>query len=255
MQPQSPLNPTELNPLSGAAAIHASSEMSVAAAWRDCLGVAASILCAVHCAAMPFVVGFLPVVGLSFFADPAFHQWMVAVCLGLALLAFIPGWRLHGRHSPALIAVGRLSLIAIGAFAMDDSCCPETNSAEEASPVAVTALALDPIKPATCASACSGCSSKATAQEVASSFNQEVERSEVSEGSQETEMSVAAIEENTATAELSQVTLLSVAWPWLTPLGGVLLVVAHLRNRYWSCQSDCANGCRSDSSQPLPIPG
>ena len=90
---------------------------------RDGLGLAASVLCAIHCAAMPFVIGFLPLLGLSFLADPAFHQWMVAICLGLALLAFVPGWRRHHRWTPTVIGLVGLSLISFAAFAGPEDCC------------------------------------------------------------------------------------------------------------------------------------
>jgi hypothetical protein len=44
--------------------------------WGDWLGMIASIGCAIHCAAMPFVIAYLPALGLSFLADEAFHKWM-----------------------------------------------------------------------------------------------------------------------------------------------------------------------------------
>ena len=93
-------------------------------AYRDWLGVTASVACAIHCAAMPFVVGFLPLLGLSFLADPSFHKWMVGICLGLALLAFVPGWRRHRGLTPAIIGLCGLSLISIAAFAGPEDCCP-----------------------------------------------------------------------------------------------------------------------------------
>ena len=72
-----------------------------AKAYPDWIGVAASLLCAIHCAAMPFVVGFLPLLGLSFLADPSFHQWMVAVCLALAAAPQrSPAWPCALAESP-----------------------------------------------------------------------------------------------------------------------------------------------------------
>ena len=72
--------------------------------WRDMLGVVASIACAIHCAAMPFVIGFLPAMGLGFLADEAFHKWMAGACFLIGLAAFIPGWKRHGQLLPAGIA-------------------------------------------------------------------------------------------------------------------------------------------------------
>ena len=56
--------------------------------WQDSLGMVASIGCAIHCAAMPFVIAYLPALGLSFLADEAFHQWMALVCFLIAIGAF-----------------------------------------------------------------------------------------------------------------------------------------------------------------------
>lgn len=226
----------------GTAQIPAQPEWGFSAAWRDWLGVAASIACAVHCAAMPFVVGFLPLLGLSFFADPAFHQWMVAICLGLAMLAFVPGWRRHRRLSPAVMAVGGLSLIAVAAFAGEDTCCPASGTPDEAGAVSA-AFADVATKPTgtdsaveCTATACSGCSSKAQASETA----------EVPAAAQ-----APVTADSPVIAEATQAGALSTVWPWVTPLGGVLLVLAHLRNRYWSCRCDCAIDCQGD--RPLPI--
>ena len=109
-------------------------------AYGDWLGVVASIACAIHCAAMPFVVGFLPLLGLSFLADPSFHKWMVGICLLIALLAFVPGWRRHGRLMPAFIAIFGLSLISLAAFAGPEDCCPtpcgDSSSTVHAAPMA-----------------------------------------------------------------------------------------------------------------------
>ena len=59
--------------------------------WRDSLGIIASVGCAIHCAAMPFVIAYLPALGLSFLADEAFHKWMALACFLIAIAAFVPG--------------------------------------------------------------------------------------------------------------------------------------------------------------------
>ena len=81
--------------------------------WTDVIGVVASIACAIHCAAMPFIVGFLPAMGLSFLADDSFHKVMVGVCSLLAASAFIPGLRRHGRLLPIVVASVGLGMISI----------------------------------------------------------------------------------------------------------------------------------------------
>jgi hypothetical protein len=93
------------------------------AGWWDWFGVAASVGCAIHCAAMPFVAAFLPMLGLSFLAETAFHKVMVIVCSGLALAAFLPGWSRHRQLLPVAIAGVGLALISLAAFALEGNCC------------------------------------------------------------------------------------------------------------------------------------
>lgn len=89
----------------------------------DGAGLFASIACAIHCAAMPLLIGYLPMLGLSWLADESFHQVMAAVCFILALLAFLPGWRKHRSLTPAGIGLAGLGLLAVAAFALEGECC------------------------------------------------------------------------------------------------------------------------------------
>ena len=77
------------------ASLNIESASSGTSSWRDWLGVVASVGCAIHCAAMPFVFAYLPALGLSFLADEAFHKWMALVCFLIAIVAFVPGIRKH----------------------------------------------------------------------------------------------------------------------------------------------------------------
>lgn len=77
----------------------------------DTLGVIVSAACVVHCVALPLVLGLLPAFGLSFLAKDGFHQILAVVVLGVAGLAFVPGYRVHHRRFiPALGALGTLLL-------------------------------------------------------------------------------------------------------------------------------------------------
>ena len=53
----------------------------------DRLGATASFLCAIHCAALPFVLAVLPLLGLSFLADHRFERGFVMFACALALTA------------------------------------------------------------------------------------------------------------------------------------------------------------------------
>ncbi|MEZ6100979.1 MAG: MerC domain-containing protein [Pirellulaceae bacterium] len=70
--------------------------------WADRAGMVASIGCAIHCAAMPLVLAYLPALGLTWLSDEGFHKWMAAICFGLAAAAFVPGWRKHRSFLPAI---------------------------------------------------------------------------------------------------------------------------------------------------------
>ncbi|MEM7476528.1 MAG: MerC domain-containing protein [Planctomycetota bacterium] len=178
--------------------------------WGDLLGVVASIGCAIHCAAMPFVIAFLPMLGLSFLADPYFHKVMVFVCTLIALAAFIPGWRRHRKWLPAGIAVVGLSFITTAAFALEDTCaCCATPSEEEAKTEQVAASICTDEN-------CEHCLSK---QQAATETP--------------AELSAAGTESP-----------LSALVPWITPIGGLFLVSAHLINRRFACRCGC---CPTDS--------
>lgn len=94
-----------------------------ASPWVDWAGMIASIGCAIHCAAMPLVLAYLPALGLGWLAGEGFHKWMALVCFALAAAAFVPGWRKHGSFVPALWAAAGLMLLTTAAFGLEGSCC------------------------------------------------------------------------------------------------------------------------------------
>ena len=175
--------------------------------WQDWFGVVASVGCAIHCAAMPFAITFLPALSLSFLAHEAFHRWMALVCFLIAMAAFVPGIRQHGRWTPSLIAIVGLSLITAAAFGIAGDCCA-TCQATGVSHLADT----------TCYDACC----EHCAADV-------IRKQEVAEESN------AGI----AFASIVSPNFLTRLAPWLTPLGGMLLVSAHLLNRRYGCLCGC----------------
>ncbi|MDB4775508.1 MerC domain-containing protein [bacterium] len=276
-------------------AISSAPQSAPAQAYPDWIGVAASLLCAIHCAAMPFVVGFLPLLGLSFLADPSFHQWMVAVCLAMALVAFVPGWRRHHRAVPAIIGVLGLSLISFAAFAGPDDCCPTCDPSTAPTDPAGMAMVANNDDP-TCADAC--CSSESP---TAATFAVEVPNQTdpanaapcaasccattndalpmVAETPDERDATCCGDGESTAIAtatagpDLVAPTsedactaaccpadggtsdtimtagsgeFMSLVWLLMTPLGGLILVIAHLTNHRLGCR------CKSERCSSSP---
>ncbi len=85
----------------------------------DQLGIAGSILCTIHCAATPLLIGYLSTAGLGFLGDELIHQVFAVVLAAIALLAFIPGWRRHRRTSIAIVGGLGVALILAAGFVLD----------------------------------------------------------------------------------------------------------------------------------------
>jgi hypothetical protein len=64
-------------------------------AWVDSVGSAAAIVCAVHCALLPFVLAVLPALGLGMLAV---QQWELAYVAFASLLALASLWQGFRRH-------------------------------------------------------------------------------------------------------------------------------------------------------------
>jgi len=61
----------------------------------DRLGASAAFLCALHCAALPFMLALLPALGLTFLADHGFEHAFIAFATVLASVTLIIGYRRH----------------------------------------------------------------------------------------------------------------------------------------------------------------
>ena len=205
-----------MNSIDAAAASAGAPESSVST-WRDWLGIVASIGCAIHCATMPFVIAYLPALGLSFLADEAFHKWMALICFLIAFGAFVPGILKHGSWIPA--GVGTVGLVAItfAAFGLAGECCP---SCAEQSVATEDVAAIS----GECED-CKNCEACATAEDDGTGVDG------VATGS---------------TTEKDK-SLLAMLAPWITPFGGLVLVSAHLLNRRFGYTCSC---CDADGTEP-----
>lgn len=80
----------------------------------DRLGATASFLCAIHCAALPFVLALLPLLGLGFLAGHAFERAFVAFAAALAVFSLVGGYRRHRRVQSLVLAAAGLTLLVSG---------------------------------------------------------------------------------------------------------------------------------------------
>jgi len=83
----------------------------------DRLGITASTLCAIHCAALPFVITVLPMWGMGFLANEAVEIIMIALSLVLGVWSLSSGYRKqHQRIAPILVLMLGFGCIAFGHF-------------------------------------------------------------------------------------------------------------------------------------------
>ncbi|MEP4077845.1 MerC domain-containing protein [Haloferula sp.] len=94
----------------------------------DRVGVLASVLCAIHCAATPFLLLMLPTFG-KFWAHPASHWGMAMIVVPIALLMMSKGYQRHRRAWILAIGIAGILLVIAGAFApYFENASPSTGS-------------------------------------------------------------------------------------------------------------------------------
>ncbi len=71
----------------------------------DVIGVSTSVLCALHCAALPFLLTLAPLAGLKFLSNPWVDYFIILVSFCIATYALIHGYRRHHQKSIALVIV------------------------------------------------------------------------------------------------------------------------------------------------------
>jgi hypothetical protein len=87
----------------------------------DRIGLVASCVCAVHCAAMPLLIALLPFVGLSVLADPRTEWAFVAISFVVGLSSLLPSYfGKHRRTKPLVLFGTGLAMILIARTSFED---------------------------------------------------------------------------------------------------------------------------------------
>ena len=77
---------------------------------------------------MPVLVATLPsLTSLRWLADPLFHQAVAVLCAVLVSRAIVPGYRKHRDSRVITLAGFGLGLLFIAAFILPDACCSNAN--------------------------------------------------------------------------------------------------------------------------------
>ena len=80
----------------------------------DGLAVCASIVCMVHCLALPLLLAALPAIATWFDPGETFHVAVLAFAVPTSALALIGGWRLHHAIPPMILGASGLVLMTLG---------------------------------------------------------------------------------------------------------------------------------------------
>ena len=204
--------------------------------WRgggDRIGVFASVLCAIHCAATPFLLLFLPVFG-KVWSHPASHWIMALLVVPLAGVTVATGYKRHRRKW--VIASGVLGIV----FVLMGAAAPgfESNSGQNTNNFSVVGGVE------------SGLEGVADDCEICASLS-ECEESSCEEASECTEMAALEGDSEGAAGECVDACCPSIqataegGWKLhiplasiLTTIGGLFLIVTHIGNL---CRCPCCD--------------
>ncbi len=189
--------------------------------WKDRIGIVASVVCAIHCAATPILLACLPALTFTeWMASPRFHQIAAIVCVAMVSLAIWPAFRKFRDYRVLSLSTAGLGLLITAAFVLPDECCSHSLS------------------------------SNAPADPHAGHDHSGHDHSGHSHASlPPASNQVSSGESHTHLASVVSPELVALIQPWMTPLGGLLLVVAHGLNlrRRMCTNSRC--GCHGKSGR------
>lgn len=187
----------------------------------DRIGVAASVLCAIHCGLAPVLLIFLPTFG-KIWAHPASHALVAIFIVPLAILSIYSGYKKHlKRWILVMTAIGVLCVL-IGAVLpvfTESSATTGAPSADQQSELSITASSSD----------CGGCSE--TVSECSSTES-------------------GCVDQCCPSAYINDSGELSLHIPpaaIVTTLGGVFLIIAHIGNLIACRRCECCSKIKAIS--------
>ena len=80
------------------------------------LGLSASTICAIHCMAMPFLLGVLPTLGLGFLASGWFELAMIGISVVLGAITLGTSYRLHQKINPIVLLTSWVVVLLFNFF-------------------------------------------------------------------------------------------------------------------------------------------
>lgn len=107
-----------LTPLSAPAALDTVSTARVPRRQRllDRIGMSASLLCAIHCAAMPLAITLLPLLGAHILFDGTVELVMIAISATVGVASLGSSYRVHRRLNPLLMMTAGATILIANFF-------------------------------------------------------------------------------------------------------------------------------------------
>lgn len=94
--------------------------MKLTQTFADKLAISLSLLCAIHCLAMPFIVLLGPAITGLVIADESFHLWLVLAVLPVSAYALTMGCKKHRQYQPVILGAVGLLILVFAAIAGHD---------------------------------------------------------------------------------------------------------------------------------------
>lgn len=202
----------------------------------DRIGVAASVLCAIHCGLAPVLFIFLPAFG-KIWAHPASHALVALLIVPLAAFSIYKGYRIHRKRWVLISASIGVFFVVWGAvlpaFTAENGSSLEQTAAETMPPADASASEEGVITLAeSCSVGCrSSCGSKVAAV------------SDTSAGDGGAASCVDACCPSLQVSETGEISLHIPPAAIITTLGGIFLIAAHVGN-LCECRHACGTkGC------------
>ncbi|HMI01926.1 MAG TPA: MerC domain-containing protein [Pedobacter sp.] len=85
----------------------------------DQLGITASLACALHCAALPFLITSLPLLGLGFLSNSWVEISMIFISMLLGFYSLLTSYPAHKRITPLLVLIIGFTLIGSGHYLIE----------------------------------------------------------------------------------------------------------------------------------------
>jgi hypothetical protein len=86
--------------------------------WIERAALSASLLCLIHCLALPLLFAALPMLSKLLALPESIHIWLLAFAVPASGLALVSGRARHGALYPLAVGAAGLALLAVGALAV-----------------------------------------------------------------------------------------------------------------------------------------